>query len=415
MLFAARLGFVALTFAAWAAASAAEHKMRGVTIEKPAAGWEEKATASGIIFTRTFEVKGRKGRAVMAVESRPFAGDLNTALDDAVTALDRLKNDKPGTAREGVTTSGHKMAWRRYCCRSKDGTRMQMTMVAFNTPGTLVTAYLIEINLRDRDSANELQGQFAAMVVSFDFAGEGRRPALPAVAPGEEALEGLYLNVSSTLRPNPMGGTDYVVDMNTYYFAPSGLLADQPPAVAGTDGLVAFCEETPDACGVYRREGDEIVLRTVSSRFGMVVEERESFAREDAALVIDRVRYNPVPPLSETRLDGTWTHFSGSSGSTGTASGAVATVRTVSLSRDGTFRRSGFSAVTSTVETGGTTTGVAGSSETPEQRGTYRIDGYALILDVEDGEPETLSIYAPGDKRDLLVINGVNYLRKDKD
>ena len=72
--------------------------------------------------------------------------------------------------------------------------------------------------------------------------------------------------------------------------------------------------------------------------------------------------------------------------------------------------------MSSNIESGDTNTSIAGSSETPEDHGTYSIDGYTLTLMADSGETEVLSLYLP-DKADvdLLMIDGSSYLREGRD
>lgn len=414
MTFAARLGLAALLLAA--SAAAAEHKMPGLTFDKPTEhGWDEKVSPGGILLSRIYEIDGRKGAALIAIESKPFAGDFEAAFDTALRGVGNMDADKkPTVLRRGATTSGHAMAWGLLCCRNKDGTPMQVTTVAFHPPDAMITAHLVLINTRDDDMEDAIEAAFEALVAGFDFAGEGVRPPLPPLAAGDEQLEGLYLNVSSGLVLNPLGGMDFEVDMDTLFFDRDGRLADQPPA--GSDSLAAFCTANAPACGVYRREGDSIVMRTVGARFGLVSEERATFARDGDALTVGGADYHPVAPVNSLKLDGVWTAFRATTGQIGTTSTSFASARTLALTADGRYRRSGFAAVSSQVETGDTDTSVTGSRETPEETGAYTIDGYTLTLVPEGGAPQVLSIYLPdaGDI-DLLVIDGANYLREGRD
>jgi hypothetical protein len=122
-----------------------------------------------------------------------------------------------------------------------------------------------------------------------------------------------------------------------------------------------------------------------------------------------------VPPFSsDTRFNGEWRYFFASSGISDASSGSIAVERFLTLTPDGRFERSGWSGASSTMDTGGGTSGVTTSSDTPISSGSYQVDGHTLTLIGPSGESEKLSIFAPDVGSDeLLVIDGNNYLKQD--
>jgi len=391
--------------------AAAEHKMRGLTFNKPES-WAEKLSADAVLFQRAFTIEDQRGGAIIAIEAKPFYGDFGAAFRSAGDAIADMKEKDPTVENHGVTTTGHPMAWQLKCC-SANGVPMQVVTVSFNPPGTLITVHLVIINADD-NTEDAIEAEFDKLIAGFDFAGEGVRPGIPAIPESEQRLEGLWLNVSSGLAINPMGGMDFEVDMNTLYFDGEGRLAEEPPA--GTDSLAAFCETKPTVCGVYAIAGGKLTQRMVGYRFGIVTEETDTLEVSKDRISIGRDEYFPIEPSDNLKLEGTWTSFWAQSGTLGGTSTAISSTRTLAFARDGRFNRSGFTSMSSNIESGDTNTSIAGSSETPEDHGTYSIDGYTLTLMADSGETEVLSLYLP-DKADvdLLMIDGSSYLREGRD
>jgi hypothetical protein len=192
---------------------------------------------------------------------------------------------------------------------------------------------------------------------------------------------------------------------------------------AGDEDVPAHCRRVPADCGSYRllgagmlRGADRIEFRDMTRRYGLIEVEEKPFAREGEDLRIDGTTHRRVPPLPRgTVFDGTWRYFFASSGSTAFSSGSVAVERLLTLTRDGRFRRTGFSGASSSNEAGGARTGFTSGRERPAESGRYEAEGHRLTLIGEDGRRENLSLVLPEPGRDgLLVINGDNYLRRDR-
>jgi hypothetical protein len=99
---------------------------------------------------------------------------------------------------------------------------------------------------------------------------------------------------------------------------------------------------------------------------------------------------------------------------TATSSGSVASSHTLTLRRNGTFERTGWSGASMMNEIGGSRSGVTTSGNRPGASGRYKLSGYRLDLTDADGRTESMSIFEPDKASDgLLVINGNNYLKDD--
>jgi hypothetical protein len=213
------------------------------------------------------------------------------------------------------------------------------------------------------------------------------------------------------LRPNAFGGTDFIAEMESLTFARDGrLMADPPPPA----GLEKACASWPRGCGTYAIAGGTITLREVEDEFGRVRRRSAAIATSPTGLTIDGVAWRRVEPFAPgTRLDGTWRYSFASSGSTAFSSGSVAVERTLSLSRDGTWRRTGWAGGSSSTETGGGRSGVTTSAPARDSSGRYELSGHVLALRDAGGREERLSIFrGDADSDRLLVIDGSNYLRR---
>lgn len=283
--------------------------------------------------------------------------------------------------------------------------------MAFQRGDTLHFGQMVLLGVTDEDE-DAIEAEFGRVIASFDFAGMGVRPAVPALEPTED-VDGFFFNLSGDLQLNPMGAMDYVTRLSAYYFEPGGRYATEAPY--GEGGLEGFCARMPEKCGAYILKDGEITLRDVSSRFGLVEEETEPFVIEKGKVVIDGTDHYETPPLVSPTLDGSWTHLFAQSGSIGGTSSSISSVRTLAFRPDGRFTRSGFTGVSSTTESGESRTGVTSGDHQPDETGRYTIERYTLRLDFDTGAREMMSVYAPGDDLDLLVINGSNYLRGGRD
>ena len=401
-----------LSLALMDSAAADQMKISGLTFETPSGFQIGRQGADGVIFQREVMKGSEKGGAIILVGSNRLNTDFDKAYDQMIDGLDQMKDQKPLTEEKGFTTNGYPMRWQVKCCRSGD-LPMSITSVGFNPPESLVYARLVMINLEDADQ-DTITSEFERIVAGFDFAGIGTRPLIPPPAASDTPLSGLYLNVSSGIAINPLGGTDFKVDFNTLYFEPGGLFADEPPV--GQGGLTAHCQNAPASCGVYTLSGDSLTRNSVGDRFGTVTTDSDRFEQGEGEISIDGDDYTAIPPVSALTLDGSWSSTFIMVGNSATSSSSISSVRTIVFTPDGRFTTSGFAGATSNSTIGDTSAGVATSSDTAAEKGAYAIEGYTITLTFEDGRVDQLGFYMPDtDDIDLLMIGGSQYLREGRD
>ena len=201
-------------------------------------------------------------------------------------------------------------------------------------------------------------------------------------------------------------------------FDRSGLMSRVVPPAA--QDVPAYCRDEPFDCSTYRLLGggffskpDHIETIEASSRYGILTRTNETFAHDGDGLKIGGLTYRHLPPLPKgTRLSGSWLYTYAAAGSMAMSSGGIAIQRGLSLGSDGHFSRTGWSGVSTTNESGGTTTGFTSSHKAPAQSGRYEIDGYHIILTGDDGTAETMVLFEPDGSDKLLTINGDNYLKQ---
>jgi hypothetical protein len=227
-------------------------------------------------------------------------------------------------------------------------------------------------------------------------------------------LDGVYTHLDTGLRPNTFGGMDFHARSRVMLFDSSGLYSRRIPR--GDGGIRTHCKAHPTDCGTYRLTAGGsagIELTKVLNGFGVLKTDSKPFERTDKTLKIGKAKYRPVPPLPRgARFDGVWRYSFASSGS----GGSVSAERTLTLTRDGRFIRTGWAGATSSNESADSRSTVTTSSGRQVDRGRYEIDGFRLVLTGEDGRSETSTIFRPdGESDGLLIINGANYLKRKAD
>jgi hypothetical protein len=119
------------------------------------------------------------------------------------------------------------------------------------------------------------------------------------------------------------------------------------------------------------------------------------------------IPYDPAPP--DQHIEGSW--HSTLSYSAKTATGVATS--TLTLHASGRFEREGFAGASFQNQTGVTTAAGTFANARPATAGSYRIDGYGLELDYDDGRVERDLFYwagGPADRNGMLMLNGTQYL-----
>ena len=118
------------------------------------------------------------------------------------------------------------------------------------------------------------------------------------------------------------------------------------------------------------------------------------------------IPYDAAP--RDQHVEGGW--HSTLSYSSNTAMGVATS--TLTLHASGRFEREGFAGA-SFQNQAGTTAGGTFANVSPTTTGGYRIDGYGLELDYDDGRMERDLFYwagGPNDRYGMLMLNGTQYL-----
>lgn len=391
----------------------------GMTLDAPgeAEGWARQDAGNGLTLRRSFPVgegRRRPGEAIFIIyrPTAAAAGAFPEIFGKAARGIEAVADDRRPSRSEGQTVNGHPMLMEQRCCGNIRNVSVHTFTVGVNAGETYHFLTLAMVNL-SRDDKPAIRARFEAMVRSLRPR-EADRAFVLEPARGDGGLDGLYTYMDSGIRPNAFGGTDYYATSRVMLFDPGGLFSRAVPT--GGD-LAAHCAGKPQDCGTYRARGGQIEMRRVANGLGMIRAESKPFTRDGDDLTIDRTRHFRVAPLPRgTTFEGSWTSTFASSGSTAMSSGSVSSVRTLVLGRDGRFSRSGFTGASFSGETGGNRSGVTVGGRRPLEQGTYRVEGYRLMLTGADGQEETLSFYKPdGSSENLLIINGSNYLRAGRE
>jgi hypothetical protein len=386
------------------------------------AGWTTKPVNGGILFQKEFPLNGetrRKSAAIIQVLG-PFAGSpaaLDKGFEQVAAGVEGLAKERPYRKSEGLTANGHRIRSEYRCCARVKGLSVDQHTVGIASLRSQVVLALVGLDLRDeaRESAD---ADFAALVRSVAIEPEDK-PFELVPRPDDGGLTGVYTHLDTGLRPNAFGGLDYYSDSTITVFDPSGFYSTELPE---NGDVAAHCRNTPTDCGLYALKGgglfnsaSEIEMRAVSDDFGTLESETKPFAKQGDGLEIDGGSYIAVPAVAAgTPFEGTWRYFFAAVGSTASSSTSVSSERLLTLRRDGTFERTGWSGASGTNDSGSGTVGFTTSGSRPSMSGHYKVEGYALELAGDDGKTERLSIFAPEEESDkLLVIGGANYLKQE--
>lgn len=387
-----------------------------------ASGWTIKPVKSGLILQKSFrknEANDRKGAAMIEVLGpfRSAAGSFDKGFETMVGLVKGFADERPMTKSAGVTTNAHRIrADYRCCARIKDISAGQRTVGIASAKQQAFFA-LLDLQL-EGEARKSAERDFAALVRSVRLGPDDRTFEL-VPREGDGGLEGVYTHLDTGVTPNVLGGMDFYSNSEITVFDPSGLYATELP---GNGDVASHCRDNPTDCGLYRMTGgglfsgpDHIEMRKVENDLGTIETETEPFAKTGDGLTIGGAEHVFVPPFEAGKtFEGTWRYFFASSGMSAASSGSVSAERILTLARDGTFRRTGWSGASVTSDAGGSTVGTVASSRKPLESGRYRVEGYALELAGKDGRTERLSLFAPDKGSDgVLVIDGSNYLKQD--
>ncbi len=352
------------------------------------------------------------GEAAIIQLRRPVAAvDPTGAAASLAASLPELAERRPLRRGEGLTTNGHRLAFEERCCGTRGRATIGATAVAILDGRAVHLLLLVTVGLRG-EAARTARAEFDALVRSYRPR-EGDRAFELRPPPGAGGLDGVFTHLDTGIRPNAFGGTDFYAENEVLVLDPSGLFSRVLPG----DGapLAEHCRRAPTGCGTYRLAAGAVEMTEAGRDFGILRASTAPLAREGQDLRIGRTVHRRVEPFPRgATLDGVWHHSFASSGAGAFSSGSVAVERTLTLTRDGHYARTGWAGASSTSETGGGRSGVTVGGPRRADAGRYELEGYRLSLTSDDGRREGLPIIRPERGSDgLLVIGGANYLRRD--
>ncbi len=404
-----------------AGSAAAEPRQIGALHFDAPEGWRAKSVTSGLVLEKQFpaDAENKKGAAMIHVLG-PFAepqAAFDRNFETTVGMIEGFAEEDPLLKAAGTTSNGHRIRSDYRCCASIGNVSAGLRTVGIASPRNQAFFSLIDFQLRD-ERQDEVEAAFASMVRSVRLE-PADKPFALVPASGDGGLDGVFTHLDTGVMPNAFGGTDFYSDSKITVFDPSGLFSTELPEAGD---IQAHCRATPTDCGLYKVSGGgffggarQIEMREVADEFGTLEAETKPLEQSSGGLTIDGTVHARVPPPpAGTPFEGTWRYFYASSGMMAASSGSIAVERILTLSRNGRFERSGFTGASATGDAGGGTSGVTVSNQRPAASGRYRVDGYAIELTGDDGRTERLSLFAPDEgSDDLLVIGGNNYLKAE--
>lgn len=416
-----RLRVCLLTLALIASPSLAkEETLNGVVIDIPPDWNVERGAAGSLLISQEFpETDDYEQGAVIIqlVAPNGVEGTLAQGMATMVKAFPDMADEDTTTDSEGVTSNGYDTLMEYRCCGRIQDISAGLTTFAVGSPTKQAYLQMVAMNM-DGDREDEIDAQFATMARTLRL-NEGDKPFAIEPQQGDGGIEGVYTYLRTGLTLNPFGGMDFTADNEIMAFDKSGLFSDVIPA---NMDMAAHCAENPRDCGTYKVTGGgfwggekKIEMRSVVDDFGTFEVEVSSLDDQGDGLSIDDNFHARLPEFdADTRFDGQWRYFWAQTGNMAFSSNSIAVERLLTMTPDGRFEQTGFSSASGSLDSGIGTSSFATNSDRPAESGTYRVEGYTLVLSGDDGNEQVLSIFAPDmDSDELLVINGSNYLKQE--
>ncbi|EJC83650.1 hypothetical protein Rleg4DRAFT_6602 [Rhizobium leguminosarum bv. trifolii WSM2297] len=393
-----------------------------VSLPDPASGWRKAGNGNLFMLQKDFpETEDDKRGSALIQITKPLSAARNSlpaGMKTFVATLPDMAKEDILIKHSGITINGHDIRVEERCCVHQKNVSINQIVVGIAGNRRQAYLQLVLLNL-DGDRSQSAETDFEALVRSVKLDPSDKDFDL-VPAGGDGGLDGVFTHLDTGVRPNVFGGVDFYSDSEITMFDPKGLFSTELPK--GGRSIAEHCRENPTDCGLYKLTGGgffssagSIEMRSVTSAYGTMETETKPFSKRGDDLVIDEDDHHAVPPFEDgATLDGEWVSTSASSGMSATSSGSVASSHTLTLHRNGTFERTGWSGAAMTNEIGGSRSGVTTSGNRPGASGRYTLSGYRLDLTDASGKTESMSIFEPDKGSDgLLVINGSNYLKED--
>jgi hypothetical protein len=388
-----------------------------ITFKSPA-GWR-RAENDGALLLVPPDLPRGQSCVLIVLPGAELRGDFRAAFDAARNALqqgERVINEGEVSAERNangfdtlsalaLTEDAAGQRTYRFYLAAHPGARIEMFVFAA-TNDELLKRYV--------PAFKEFVGSvsFANLPTRGDApaaaSGGARKPNRPAVAGA--GLSGLYVATESRQQFNVNTKFyDYIVRQVYYLFAPDGRVYRGLPKGGALDDFDfdRAAETDPANLGTYRLAGNTIQFDWPGGQTAPPL----AFSRGQDGLRIGSNNFFRVGSFDGQRLEGLYARgsFTNLSGGAGVASGGVGGEQRIAFSRDGRFAQRGFVGFAGT---GGGTS--AAASQGGQAAGTYRVSGNTLELTYADGQTARLTFFLYPREPNVLVIDGVTYLRREE-
>jgi hypothetical protein len=384
----------------------------------PVSGWAvTKSTPDQVILQKTMREKDtRDAKLLVVLSMQPMQGSIDQAFPAAV------RRNFPGPSMElkyihkGVTRGGQEARTVRDGGRLNlpGNPRARVRAVGMAAPDGRLLLAMILMRSDWESLLSKADDEFEAMVTSLRFASQPESALWDFNRPpkGAGGQSGLYWSNSLQNTINPFGGMDLRATRDYMILLPSGQAYRGLPDdghVLNIDFATA-CKGKPKKCGTYEIRGGTMHLRWMGD-YGLVEDESGAWTPSGKGGFDAGTHYTRIMPVHDLRVSGKFTSTFAMVGTMATQSTSVVSEKYLTLTADGRYQKSGFSAASFDNSNAAGTFG----GRKPVQTGTYTMNDYTLTLTPAGGAPELYSLVLedPTPNATALFINDDAFLKKD--
>jgi hypothetical protein len=386
---------------------------------KPPAGWQRTEQGGALLLVPP-DLPSGQSCVLIVLPGEELRGDFRAAFDAARTALqrgERLISEGDVSAERNangfdtlsalaLTEDQTGQRTYRFYLAAHPGARFEMFVFAATNDELLKRYVPVFKDFVSSVSFANLQAPQGGTTAS----GNTRRPRQNAAAKQGAGLSGLYVGTESRQQFNVNTKYyDYIVRQIYYLFSPDGRVYRGLPKGGALDDFDFDRAAQEDAVnsGTYQIAGGTIQF----SWSGGQASQPLAFSGGQDSLRIGRTNYLRVGSFDGQQLEGLYGRgsFTNLSGGAGVASGGVGSEQQIAFTRDGRFAQRGFVGFAGT----GGGTGAATSQGT-QAGGTYRLTGNTLELSYSDGQTARVTCFLYPREDNVLVLDGVTYLRRQQ-